>query len=328
MKKAVLKKIFTILSFLVSACAPAGQASSLIAIKIQLGATHQAVYGGFYAADQNSDYTHEGLAISFIEGGASADPISSLLDNTAQFGIMGASSIISARAAGKPIRALATILRRDPVVFFSLASSGIVRLQDFVDKKVLVSPILQSRLYGMLTKADINRNEITLVSTGNFVDLYTGKIDVASGLITSSVLMAKQSGYSVNIINPDDYGVHFYSSTIYATDDYIASNPEIVAKFLRATFKGWSYAVADPQAVGMMVAHYDPKADVAFEAASMAASVPYINTGEDHIGWMNPDVWAGMLKTMHEEGQAITVLDITEVYTLKFLQQIYGENKP
>jgi NitT/TauT family transport system substrate-binding protein len=327
MKSFLPQKLVLILLLFVSACAPAVQTANLIPINIQLGTTHQAVYGGFYAAVQNGDYAHEGLDVSFIEGETGIDQTASMLDGTAQFGVMGASALISQRAAGKPVRAIATIFRRDPVVFFSLASSGIVHLQDFVGKKVLVSPILISRLYAMLSKAEIDRNSIQIVKTGSFTDLYTGKVDVASSLITSGALATQQAGHAINIIFPDNYGVHFYSTVIYATDDYIASHPDVITKFLRATFQGWSEAVEDPQAVGPMVAHYNPKADAEFESASMVASLPYVNTGEDHIGWMKPDVWSHMLKTMQDEDEVKTSLDIQDVYTMDFIQRIYGENQ-
>lgn len=328
MAKVSLRTMLIIGLVLVSACSPATQTSNLVAITVQLGTTHQAVYGGFYAADQNGEYTREGLAVTFIEGGTNLDVVTPLINGSAQFSILGASTIVAQRAAGKPIKALATLLRRDPVVFFSLADSGITHLQDFVGKKVLVSLNLRSRLYAMLAKAGINRNQLNLVDSGNFTDLYTGKIDIASGLITSSVLAAQQSGHPVNIIYPDDYGVHFYSTTIASTDDYIVTHADVVTRFLRATFRGWASAVENPQSIGAMVLHYKPQADAAFESASMAASIPYINTGEDHIGWMNADKWKGMLRSMRAEGEVNSTLDIKDVYTMEFVQQIYGDNQP
>ncbi|MEP6984650.1 MAG: ABC transporter substrate-binding protein, partial [Chloroflexota bacterium] len=194
------------------------------------------------------------------------------------------------------------------------------------DSAESLSARLLPRLKAMLAKAQISPDKITLVSTGDATGLYTGVVDVASGLITSSVLAARQAGHPVNIIYPDDYGVHFYSTTIYAADDYITSNPDLVTRFLRATLDGWAYAVEDPQSIGAMVARYNPDANVAFESASMLASVPYVNTGEDHIGWMKSDIWAGMLQTMRADGEVTTPLNISDVYTMQFLQQIYGEN--
>jgi hypothetical protein len=55
----------------------------------------------------------------------------------------------------------------------------------------------------------------------------------------------------------------------------------------------------------------------------MIASIPFINTGEDHIGWMNPETWSGMEQTLNEQGLLAAPLDISQVYTMQFLQEIY-----
>ena len=55
----------------------------------------------------------------------------------------------------------------------------------------------------------------------------------------------------------------------------------------------------------------------------MVASLPLINTGEDQIGWMRPEVWAGMAKTLREQGVLTKPVDPADVYTLRFLQEIY-----
>ena len=57
----------------------------------------------------------------------------------------------------------------------------------------------------------------------------------------------------------------------------------------------------------------------------MTASIPLINTGEDHIGWMKPDRWHGMEKILRQQGVLTKPLDITQVYTMQFLQEIYGK---
>jgi hypothetical protein len=55
----------------------------------------------------------------------------------------------------------------------------------------------------------------------------------------------------------------------------------------------------------------------------MTASIPLINTGEDFIGWMKPEVWAEMYQTMSEQGLLTAPLDVTQVYTMQFLDGIY-----
>src|SRR6185295_20136092 len=194
--------------------------------------------------------------------------------------------------------------------------------------KVFVSPRVLPRLKAMLATAKMSLDQMTIVSTGDFTALYTGDVDVASGGITSSVLAARKVGHEVNLIYPDDYGVHFYSTTIFTSDDYIAAHPDIVTKFLRATLNGWAYALESPQSIGAMVAKYKPEADTALESASMVVSIPYLNTGEDHIGWMKGNVWAGMLNTMRADGEISTSIEIKDVSTMQFLKEIYGEDQP
>jgi hypothetical protein len=68
---------------------------------------------------------------------------------------------------------------------------------------------------------------------------------------------------------------------------------------------------------------YNPAADAALETSKMTASIPLVNTGEDFIGWMKPEVWAGMEQTLREQGVLTGPLDVTQVYTMQFLEEIY-----
>jgi NitT/TauT family transport system substrate-binding protein len=321
LRKVIL--LFLLSGFVASACSSVNPAASLTPITLQLDWLHSAQFAGFYAADQNGDYTREGLAVTFIQGGPSVNPLTPVLDGTAQFGLVGGDVLITARAEGQSLRAVATILRRDPFVFFSLANSGITRPEDFVGKKVLINPFARPRLYTMLARVGVTPEEITEVNAGDFTALYSGEIDVASGFVVDEVLRAQQAGYEVNIIYPDDYGVHFYSGTLFTSDDLTTTHPELVTRFLRATIQGWTYTIENPEVVGAMVLHYNPDADSAFETAKMTASLPFVNTGTDHIGWMSAEVWEGMAQTLRQQGILTTDLDVADVYTLQFLQQIY-----
>ncbi len=72
-----------------------------------------------------------------------------------------------------------------------------------------------------------------------------------------------------------------------------------------------------------MVRGYNPVADAALETAQMTASLPLVNTGEDQIGWMKPEMWAGMEKTLREQRVLSRPVAVTEVYTMQFLQELY-----
>ena len=45
----------------------------------------------------------------------------------------------------------------------------------------------------------------------------------------------------------------------------------------------------------------------------MVAAMPLINTGEDFIGWMKPNIWADMEQTLRKQSGVMKPLDITQV---------------
>ncbi len=291
---------------------------------MQLLWTHNATFSGFYAADQEGYYTAEGLAVSFIEGGPTTDLIAPVLDGSAQFGIAGADALLLARSAGQPVRAIATIDRRSALVFGTLKSSDITRPQDFVGKTIRVTPQVTLALHAMMENLGIPADQYREVTIPSDVAAFdSGQAQVWGLYINNFAITLLESGHELNFIYPDDYGVHFYGDTLFTTDEMIASKPDEVMRFLRATLKGWTWAVENAAKTGELVQKYNPNADPTSEIAKMTASLQLVNTGEDHIGWMKPEVWAGMEQMLREQGVLTAPLDETQVYTMQFLEEIY-----
>ncbi len=322
-RKLISLVLLISLTFMLQSCGQSA-APTLIPVVVQLRWTHQAQFAGFYAADQNGYYSAEGLAVKFLEGGPTADFIEPVLNGTAQFSITNSDALLIARQLGQPVRAIAVILRTSPGVYITMASSGITRPQQFVGKIVQTGRAGIPRLQAMMTWVGVRPDQYTVMdSTSDLTSLYSGKVDVRSVNLTNEVITAKAAGYQINIIYPDDYGIHFYGDTLFTTDKLITTQPDLVLRFLRATLKGWTYAVENSNIVGALVLKYNPKADPALEITKMNASIVLINTGEDHIGWMRPEIWAGMEKTLLEQGVLSAPLDVTKVYTMQFLEEIY-----
>lgn len=312
--------LFSLIAF--SACSSAPAALELTPVTVQLRWTHQAQFAGFYAADQNGYYAEEGLAVTFLEGGADVDIHASVKAGRAQFGVAGADTLILRRASGDPFKAIATIYRQNPLVFITLESSGITQPQDFAGKTILVASFNTAILHAMTSHAGVMPDQYTETCC-DYERFYSGDIDVAHVYLTNEFIDARNQGHRFNIINPDDYGVHFYADTLYATDEFATQNPEIVSRFIRATLKGWTFVVESPESAGPLVQKYNPDADPDLEIAKMVASIPLVNTGEDFIGWMKPEVWAGMETTLREQGLLTGGLGIEQVYTMQFIEEIY-----
>jgi NitT/TauT family transport system substrate-binding protein len=151
------------LTISLSACAPT-PAPALTPITVQLSSLHQAEFAGFYAAEHQGYFAAEGLQVSFLEGGPEVDFIAPVVDGKAQFGVAQPADVILARADGKPVRSIAVIYRRSPIVFFALADSGITRPQDFVGKKIRIALTVDQTLRAMMARVGIRPDQYETVT--------------------------------------------------------------------------------------------------------------------------------------------------------------------
>ncbi len=53
-----------------------------------------------------------------------------------------------------------------------------------------------------------------------------------------------------------DYGLEIYANSIGAGEDFLAKNPDVVKKFVRAALKGWKDALADPEEAARIEIQY------------------------------------------------------------------------
>jgi NitT/TauT family transport system substrate-binding protein len=296
----------------------------LTPVTVQLAWVHQSQFAGIYAADQKGYFTEEGLKVNFIQGGPGIDKISPLLDGTAQFGITSPDELILARSDSKPVKAVATIFRRSPVIFISLVDKNITKPEDFKEKTIRAPSNILPTLRAVMSKFNISPDQYTTVDLPSDVVMFaSGGVQVWGVFINIFTVSVIQAGYKINIIYPDDYGVHFAGDTLFTSDELIKSNPDLVLRFVRASLKGWSYAVENPGEIPAIVQKYAPDADPAIELARMNTTIPLVNTGEDHIGWMKPETWATTEETLREYDVLNKQVDVTQVYTMQFLEEIY-----
>jgi len=156
---------------------------------------------------------------------------------------------------------------------------------------------------------------------------YAGQVDIWAGFINDEVLKARERGYQVNLILPGYYGVHLYGMVLFATEARIRKNPGLVLRFLRATLEGWRWAIENPLEAASLPLHYDPALDRAHEQAALETGIPLIHTGEGRIGSMRSEVWRATHELLREQAVVHNTADAGEIYTMEFLQRIYGDRR-
>lgn len=299
-------------------------------ITVKLAWLHQSQFAGIYVAKERGFYAEEGLNATIVPFSFEDPTIDAVANGKADFGIVGSDELIIARSKGLPLKAFAVIYKINPVCAYSLKESGISKPQDFIGKTVGLQrgTNVEYLYFVMMSKLGIDRSKIKEVSISYGADeLLNGTIDVSTGYIIDEPQQAILGGHEVNTILMADYGADMYADVLFATDDTIKSNPELVRKFLRATLKGWSYSIEHEEEAIDAVMKYTIGENREFEKRELEASIPLINAGNSPLGMMEESKWMQAYQILKDHNMLSAALNIGDAYTMDFLEKIYSGGK-
>ncbi|MCK6627238.1 MAG: ABC transporter substrate-binding protein [Anaerolineae bacterium] len=311
---------------LIAGCNPFAAAKEPDKVTVQLSWFHSVEFAGFYAAEQQKYYADENLAVTLLPGSAEIVSWQDVAEGKADFGITGGDALMIARSKGLDIKAVATIFRQSPIVMMALAESGIKTPQDFVGKRVgIFSETFDNandiQLLAMLRKLGIDESELEMVLIEDYSlgSLTSGAMDVYSGFLTEEPARAEAD--DLNLIFPQDYGVLMYANVIATRQQLIDENPDLVERFVRATLKGYQYAIEHVDEMPKLASKYDNNLNLEFQLASMQTEVAMIDTGDTPIGMMDEEVWQSTQDILLEQKFISAPIDLKTVYTNEFVEK-------
>ncbi len=272
--------------------------SSLFAtqkITIQLRWYHNFIFAGYYAAVEKGFYDEAGLDVSFIQGSATISSVDQVLAGKAQFGTAN-SRILIDRFSGKPVVALATIFQHSPLVLLTQKNSGINSLHDLVGKQVFFDKKRDVEIAASFINEGIPLNKLQFIDRKYSIDNYFDPaIKGIAAFITNQPYFLMEQNLPFNIIYPSTYGIDFYGHCLFTTQQEIKEHPKRVKAFLKASLRGWEYALREPEEIiDLLLTKYrvkDSRAHIRYSADKVKELVqPELVA----IGHMNPGRWKHM----------------------------------
>jgi len=91
--------------------------------------------------------------------------------------------------------------------------------------------------------------------------LTSGAVDIFPVFIANEPDTLRRLGFETALFTAADYGAPTLGLTYVAMEDYIADNPDITARFVRAALTGIAYAKANPDEAIDIVMKYAPQED-------------------------------------------------------------------
>lgn len=294
-------------------------------VRMQLGWLASNGILGEVVAQKKGFYKEQGIEVEIVPGGPNIDGVGGVASGRAAVGQTSSSpSVMLARSAGIPIKAIAAGYQKHPFTYFSLSKNPIRTPQDMIGKTVATQPTAYILLRALLAKNNIPEDKVKVVNMGSDMNqLITGQADAVTGWVTNTNALRVLGGDPVELMLWDA-GIQLYANVYFATDKSLSETPDELTKFIAGSAQGWGYAKDHPEeAVGMLVEAYpnlDKKSEL--EAVHPVLDFSFGETTKEH-GWgtMNHDNWAKQIETYASldqfKGKAPTV---DEVMTLSVLE--------
>lgn len=237
-------------------------------VTLYLGWTPQFQFAGYIAAKELGYYEDAGIKVKLVTiDSAIVDDVSEVAKGTYQYGV-ATSAMLLANPDVYDVVTLAAIFQQSPVSLITLKSSGIRTLSDLRNKRVAIG----NELKAMIVSAGVPLNSLQIDGKGTaFSNLLNHQYDAISYYITDKEFLLGNDSLNYRIFRPIEYGISFYGECLYTSKAELDTHPDRVEKMLKATMRGWHYAIDHPDSVvQMIIDRYQP--GIAYSALMDEAS--------------------------------------------------------
>ncbi|MBE6915976.1 MAG: ABC transporter substrate-binding protein [Ruminococcaceae bacterium] len=327
MKRLTALLLCAILCFSLCACRERAQEDHLEKITFVLDWTPNTNHTGVYVAYALGYYLEEGLAVEIVQPPEDGAPMM-VASGRAEYGVSFQEEVAAALTAGEtlPITAVSAIIQHNTSGVVSLKDRGIESFAD-LEGKTYASwgiPIYDEILFDAMRAANGDPTKINIINntaTDTYAALQTD-FDAIWIYYGWDGIIGEKKGYELNFLpfaeaNPI---LDYYTPVIIANNAYINENPESVKAFLRATAKGYEYAVEHPEEAAEILAEAVPELDLEVLIESQQyLSKEYI-ADAPQWGWIDTERWSRFNEWMYEKKMTATSLGANG-FTNQYLPQ-------
>jgi NitT/TauT family transport system substrate-binding protein len=318
--RQIFKTLFGF-SLLALAINGAERAYAQTAVTFQLNWTAGGANAGFAAAVGEGYYKAAGLDVTIVQGNGSGNTAQLVANGRAQLAYADAVVVSQLIAKGAPMKLVSTIYQSNPNEVTALKKTNIKSLKDLVGKKVGVpAGSSQAPMLPLLWKANnIKESDMTLVNmpiASMVPSLLQGQVDAILGSMDAYQIQLEAQGAELDNFPFATHGVPTVSTSIFASNSYLAENPEVVRKFIAASLKGWSFALDNPEKTIKHLKAVFPDVNEKLATAELAAITPLFCSGDaKFIGKAEDSHWTRTQNLLSEVGLLPAGQDPKSYYT-------------
>ena len=321
----VMVIILAAAAFAPAAMANDTEAEELTKVTVILDYVPNTNHTGMYVALDKGYYAEEGLDVTIIEptDGATNTLIAM---GTGTFGITYQEDLTLAKASADPlpIKAIAALIQHNTSGFVTLADTGITSPSQWegltyagwggIGEEAVVKAVM-ARSGADFTKISM------VISDGLGFESLGRTCDLMWFFEAWDLVQAEMNGVKLNYVACRDLDerLDYYTPIIVTSEKLIESDPALIEAFLRATEKGYYFAMEDPDAAAEILYRYAPDYDPEMLKISQEYLADKYMEDADQWGEMKDSVWDNYTDFMVEYGVMEESVPAAECYTNEFL---------
>jgi NitT/TauT family transport system substrate-binding protein len=287
-------------------------AASAEEVTLQLKWVTQAQFAGYYVALDQGFYEEEGLEVTIKPGGPDIAPVQVLLGGGADVMVDWMPSALAAREAGAEVVNIAQPFKRSGMMLTCRNDSGVTSTEDFPGQTLGVwfggneYPFL-SWMSKLGIPTDGGPEGVTVLKQGFNVDPLLQKQAACISTMTYNeywqVIDAGLTPEDLTVFKYEDQGVATLEDGLYVLEERL-EDPAFVdtmAKFVRASMKGWKWAEEHPDEAAMIVLDNDETgAQTEEHQKRMMSEIAKLTAGSD--GTLDPADYERTVETLLSAG--------------------------
>lgn len=266
-------------------------------VRLRNGLLIHGGHTGIWAALAKGFYEEEDIDCAITRGYGSAKTVREVAAGEVEIGEVDLAVMLMGRSEGLPLKGVGVLYHRAQHVVYTLGQSGISSPGDLHGRSIAVT---ESDAGSLLFPAFLNHagldaedvNRVFIPAEEKVPTLLSGEVDALLSYVINGPAIeagAAEKGWTARGLLWADFGFDMVSNGFVVSESLLDERPDVVRRFLRATYRGVSWALSNPVEAADLFSERNPHISQDLARLQWKRTIPFIVTDDsrrDGLGFL------------------------------------------